>query len=483
VRKRVFLSYKRHSEPDEPLALEVNRALNGAGHHVFIDQQMPAGIRWAEQISGQIRECDALIVFLTAVSSRSEMVQSEVEMARSHERLIVPVRVAFFGGLPHPLNAYLDPIQYVEWRGPSDTPALIANLECALQNLPLPAVSPPPREVAPQQLPPAPGGAIELDDPHYIQRPYDSRALQIAASQGQTIVLKGPRQIGKTSLLFRMIDAAQKAGKLVAFVDLQLFETAALGKSALFYERLTASIAQELSVDVPLRPETPQDVTRWMETQILKRIPQGLVLAIDESERAMRTEFREDLFGMLRSWHNLRASPTRRDWKKLDLFLVTSTEPALFIQGAQSPFNVGTVLHMIPFGKVQMDVMHEKYGEPLSPEELERLRVLVGGQPYLVSKALYEVSPPSPNMTPKELFEQAADDDGPFREHLKRFLLALLEMPDVTTAFREILQGRGCEDVKLLYRLESAGLATRANDKAVVACPLYQDFFSRRLGA
>jgi hypothetical protein len=479
--KRVFLSYKRDSEPDEPLALEVHRALTKAGHGVFIDQQMPAGIKWAEQISSQIRDCDALVVFLTAISSRSEMVQSEIEMARRYERPIVPVRVAFAGRLPHPLNAYLDPIQYAEWRGPSDTQTLIANLGRALNDLPLPAVLPSHEEPEPHQLPPAPGGAIDLDDPHYVTRPFDAKALRLAASAGQTVVLKGPRQVGKTSLLFRMIDSAQKAGKSVAFVDFQLFETAALGKPALFYERLTASIAQELGIDAPQKPETPQDVTRWMEALILKRLPQAIVLAIDESERAMWTEFREDLFGMLRAWHNLRASPTRRDWKKLDLFLVTSTEPALFIQGAQSPFNVGTVLPITPFGTEEMNAANEEHGEPLSPEELERLRILVGGQPYLVSKALYEISPPTLNMTPSELFAQAADDRGPYREHLKRFLLALLEMPDVTSAFREILQGRGSKDEKLVCRLEAAGLATRADGKAISGCPLYQEFFARRL--
>jgi hypothetical protein len=315
----------------------------------------------------------------------------------------------------------------VAW--PQDTAALITNLERALNDLPLPEVPRRAEEPAAQPLPPAPGGAIDLDDPHYVPRPFDTKALRLAASAGQTVVLKGPRQVGKTSLLFRMIDCAQKAGKSVAFVDFQLFETAALGKSALFYERLTATIAQELGIDAPPRPETPQDVTRWMETQILKRMPQGIVLAIDESERAMWTEFCEDLFGMLRAWHNLRASPTRRDWKKLDLYLVTSTEPALFIQGAQSPFNVGTVLAMRPFGAEEMEAANENHGEPLNTEELERLRILVGGQPYLVSKALYEVSPPSLNMTPAELFADAADDHGPFREHLKRFLWRCSKCP------------------------------------------------------
>jgi hypothetical protein len=50
---------------------------------------MAEGIKWAEQISSQIRACDALIVLLTATSSRSEMVQSEVEMARRFDRAII----------------------------------------------------------------------------------------------------------------------------------------------------------------------------------------------------------------------------------------------------------------------------------------------------------------------------------------------------------------------------------------------------------
>jgi len=61
VSKRVFLSYKRHSDPDEGLALEVHRALAEAGHHVFIDQEMSAGVKWAAWISDRIRDCDALI--------------------------------------------------------------------------------------------------------------------------------------------------------------------------------------------------------------------------------------------------------------------------------------------------------------------------------------------------------------------------------------------------------------------------------------
>jgi hypothetical protein len=481
VPKRVFLSYKRHSDPDESLVLEIRRALGEAGHEVFIDQEMPAGIKWAEQIDRHIRECDALIVFLTAASSRSEMVQSEVEKAREYKRVIIPVRVAFAGELPYPLSAYLAPIQYAEWRGPSDAGKLLQDLLKALNDVPLPPASPAPQPSTPAELPPAPGGAIDVNDPHYVARSFDQRALSEASATGRTVVLKGPRQVGKTSLLFRMIARARDSGKSVAYVDLQLFETDALRKPELFYKRFTSEIANGLDIEPPANPRTPQDVTRWLERQVLKPSPAPVSLAIDETERALWADFKEDLFGMMRSWHNGRASPTAPAWKKLDLFLVTSTEPALFIQGAQSPFNVGTIVTLTGFDDAALAAMNRVRGEPLNSGELIRLRELVAGQPYLVSKAMYEVSLPSLRMMPTELFASAADDHGPFRDHLQRFVIALQDMPEVLSAFREVLQGRGCRDEKMAYRLESAGLATRQAGKVVAGCPLYQQFFERRL--
>lgn len=97
---RVFLSYKRNVDPDQALAQEILAGLSKAGHAVFIDQQMVVGQPWARQIEAQVRQSDFLIVFLTAESSRSEMVRGEIELARHCAATtgvprILPVRVAF----------------------------------------------------------------------------------------------------------------------------------------------------------------------------------------------------------------------------------------------------------------------------------------------------------------------------------------------------------------------------------------------------
>ena len=96
-------------------------ALQQQGHSVFIDRTLAVDQPWAKEIESEVRNSDCLIVFLTAQSSQSEMVQGEIEIAREQAAKAagkprgLPVRVAYAGPLPYPLNAWLDPIQYALW--------------------------------------------------------------------------------------------------------------------------------------------------------------------------------------------------------------------------------------------------------------------------------------------------------------------------------------------------------------------------------
>ena len=47
TRARIFISYKRNTEPDEPVAKLLYAALLQAGHRVVIDQTMKIGVEWA----------------------------------------------------------------------------------------------------------------------------------------------------------------------------------------------------------------------------------------------------------------------------------------------------------------------------------------------------------------------------------------------------------------------------------------------------
>ena len=81
AKKKIFISYKRDVEPDEPLALSVFAKLS-KHYNVFIDQTMLVGARWAKQIEKELRKSDYLISFISEFSVNSEMVRAEIE--KSH---------------------------------------------------------------------------------------------------------------------------------------------------------------------------------------------------------------------------------------------------------------------------------------------------------------------------------------------------------------------------------------------------------------
>ena len=132
-RARIFISYKRDVAPDEPVAMEVYRALSQR-HEVFIDQTMLVGTVWAKRIEAELLRADYMICFLSERSINSEMVEAEISAAHHLGRAqggrpaLLPVRLAYRAPFQYPLNAYLDHINWAYWGGPDDTPQLIAQL-------------------------------------------------------------------------------------------------------------------------------------------------------------------------------------------------------------------------------------------------------------------------------------------------------------------------------------------------------------------
>ena len=272
--------------------------------------------------------------------------------------------------LPYPLNARLDPIQYTLWHSENDTPQLLSELTTAvtgvrslnrgLTSAPADQRDGPPLYSAP--LPP-PGGAIDVDDPRYVRRKEDDTAAGLMAAKGVTLVIKGSRQMGKSSLLMRTIAAAMKLNKRCALVDFQVLGQETLRSSSSFFRRFAEAIAGQLDLQHDISKvwdaglSDSQNLTRYMEKQILQPLDTQFLLAIDEADILFQADFLYDFFGMLRSWHNSRANPIKKGlWKKLDLVLVTSTEPYLFIDRPhESPFNLGEVMPLFDFARPQVD--------------------------------------------------------------------------------------------------------------------------------
>ncbi|MGB7087443.1 MAG: AAA-like domain-containing protein, partial [Phormidesmis sp.] len=423
-RSRIFISYKRDVEPDEPVAREICAALQ-VHHDVFIDRKMPPGTRWAQRIEAELKMSDVLIVLLSAHSVHSEMVEHEVELAHRFAKAksidgaevgaegvprILPVRLAYRQPFQYPLSEYLNPLNWAMWTDAEDTAGLIAELLRAIAGTPLPIaeadkpdlleantsteIPNPASSAQPVPLESPDQGTMALESRLYIRRVEDDRALRAVDAQEGTVIIKGARQMGKSSLLNRMMAGAVKQDRHVVFLDFQLFDQPALENRERFFRQFCTFVADELELpnrlddywdaDLPL----PTICTRYMGRYLLKGIEEPIVLAMDEVDRVLNTGFRSDFFGMLRGWHTKRA--TSKPWRKFSQVLVISTEPYQLIEDLnQSPFNVGQTLRLQDFTLAQVAELNGRHGSPLGTGELDALMRLLAGHPYLVRRSLY----------------------------------------------------------------------------------------------
>ncbi|MFN6337443.1 MAG: AAA-like domain-containing protein [Cyanobacteriota bacterium] len=508
---RLFISYKRGAQPDESLALELYQHFRSS-QEVFIDQTMAVGTLWAQRIDEELRRSDVLVLLLSGQSVMSEMVVGEMETAQRLQKehgkpRILPVRVAYHDPFPYPLSAYLSPINWAYWGGPADTSRLMEELERGIHGEELtiatdaemmalitPATSakgvagasreqiPAPKPLAAVARLESAEGTMDPESRFYVERDCDAIARGALERQGVTITIKGPRQMGKSSLLMRVIERAMATGRQAVYIDFQQFDQDVLSSADTFYPLFCRTISEQL--ELADRTEefwadgggNNQLSTRYLQSQVLKEISQPVLLAMDEVDRLFETEFRSDFFSMLRGWHNNRALPMARLWKRLDLALVTATEPYHLIANLnQSPFNVGEVIQLADFNLEQVADLNQRHGTPLSQAQVEGLTVRLHGHPYLVRRALYLVA--SGRKTMEALMAEAASDYGPFGDHLRYHLFRIVDHPSLLEGLGQVIRSGRCDDEKVCRLLVAAGLARKEGASVLPRCPLYADYF------
>ena len=331
-------------------------------------------------------------------------------------------------------------------------------------------------------------GAVPLDSKFYIVRDTDGDFLQAIKRRDSIVLVKGARQMGKTSLLARGLQQARAAGSAVVLTDFQKLNATHLESIDNFFLALSEMIYDQLDVDTePEDSWSPRrgasiNFERYIRRVVLKQIGGPLVWAMDEVDRLLTCPFGSEVFGLFRSWHNERSLDPSSPWEHLTLAIVYATEPHLFITDPnQSPFNVGTKLELKDFSIEHAIDLNERYGSPLTNEaDVSLYCRLVGGHPYLLHSGIFEMKRRGLTLSD---FEALADqDEGPFGDHLRRILVLLARDPDLTEAMREVLRGKPCPTTDGFYRLRSTGLVSgHSAREAVLRCPLYEKYLERNL--
>lgn len=329
----------------------------------------------------------------------------------------------------------------------------------------------------------ASGGALGAESRYYIERDAD-RTVEISIDSGESVVLLyGPRQVGKTSLLARTADGLRKQGWAVVATDFQALGKSEIGRQSILYRSLIQSLATQLKLTYePSWNEWvgPNSNLDSRVEALLRQFDGPVVWAMDEVDRLFGTEYADDFFGLIRSWHNRRALDPDGPWRRCSLVISYATEAHLFIKDLnQSPFNVGVRVNLRDFSQEEVQLLANRHGESVATAS-DRVFQLTNGHPFLTRRAFSLLQKGG---AVAELRETASQPDGPFGEHLRRLVQTISMDPEITEAVKGLLAGTPIDSNTIRFRLWAAGvLAGSTLDECAFRVPAYESYLRGALG-
>ena len=274
---------------------------------------------------------------------------------------------------------------------------------------------------------PFPEGSVPLDSPFYVERDgIESICYETIVKPASLIRIKAPKLMGKTSLMTRVLAHAESQNYQTVYLDLSGVERAILTNLDKFVRWLCLMVGRKLKLENRLKDYWDTEIlgsndncTVYFEEYLLPQIDCPLVLGLDEVDKIFPyNQVIEDFLGMLRSWHE--KGKIFEQWKQLRLVMAHSTEVYIPLDMNQSPFNAGLPVMLLEFDHKQVIDLARLHGLNWDDIQVEELMNIVGGHPYLVRLAIYEVS--TRKATLKQLLKDASTEAGIYSNHLRRYL-------------------------------------------------------------
>ena len=159
--------------------------------------------------------------------------------------------------------------------------------------------------------------------------------------------------------------------------------------------------------------------------------------------------------------------------------LVHRGDPQRLTDKGLQPFR----LSLDDFTLGEVEELNRRYGTSiLDNYDLQDLYSLVGGCPYLVRRGLHVIA--DQGLDVSSFASEAAQDDGPFGDHLRRLWTAFERDRELREEVNAVLKGNGCSRESAFYRLRSAGVIVgRSPKEAMPRCGLYRRHLEKKLGA
>ncbi len=309
---------------------------------------------------------------------------------------------------------------------------------------------------------------------------------QTLSQPGCLLRLRSPWKMGKTSLLVKGLNNAQKQGYRTVNCSLRMAEADDLNHLEAFLKWFCTNISVMLGVEVSIdgywNAQLGNNKIKFMtfieRHWLTEKNP--LAIGIDDLDRVFYyPNIAGDFLGILRTFHE--QAKTRFLWKKLHL-IIAHTEVYDRIDINQSPFNAGVQIEIPEFSTEEVEQLSTLYQLNWNRDKIEELMAIVGGHPYLVDRAFYCFA--QRGLTQAEFAANCATETGIYANHLRRYQRYLQRdrgglsdlLKDIVFS-RDPVQLNSYSDKEKAIKLDRLGLVKLDRDAVFPRYPLYRQYF------
>jgi hypothetical protein len=484
------------------LAVQLQAALQNICHHTTLQVNALS----QQKLPEILKKYDYILLLLSASAATSELTTEEVRQIREfyhlHAKpvpLVIRTGFSLESRLNHDLRGYLAELPQWEWQSELHTSALIQEIQTLLKTgeitIPLEpsTVTSALLDINPTTLPlpiaepELPEGQVDIASALYVERPpIEDLCYAAIAKPGALLRIKAARQMGKTSLMSRILHRATQLGYLTVPLSFQLADGIIFSDLNQFLQWFCSAVSWKLDLAAPIETYwnpmlgSKMSCTGYFEKYLLPEISCPLVLGLDEVDLVFQyPDIASDFLAMLRAWHE---SAKNRDlWKKVRLVVVHSTEVYVPLNIHQSPFNVGLAIELPEFQSAQLQDLARRHGLMWDETQVAQLQSMVGGHPFLTRVALYQIA--QHQMHLEQVLQTAPTEAGVYRDHLRRHLWNLERHPDLATAMHQVVSAGHPIRLEAVqaFQLHSLGLVNLQGNEVTPRCQLYQQYFLDRL--